>query len=351
MPPPAPVMIVTLSASRIGASSLSCVRRAPHRTRLRPAPASPAIRACARRPRRARGVPSRHAHAQDLDRRRRRGGRGARGGHRWRTTRRSRAARGDDGVSALLHARYRFDRATTGCCCSPPTRRWTCSRRGARAHRSPSGAARGRSRRGVTAFAADGFTALHFAAFFGKAEAARLLLEAGASTARLQHNDFANQPLHAAAAGRHIEVCRVLLAAGADVNATQHGGYAPLHEVARERATWSSSSCSCRPVPTWRLAPRTAGPRSRSQRGPVMSTSRAGFARWTPRTDGPAAAVTPRVALASRQEQPLAGIGEQPDRSPPTRPARPARRRSERPPRAPGRCRRGPSPRRWRCST
>jgi ankyrin repeat protein len=74
---------------------------------------------------------------------------------------------------------------------------------------------------------------LHFAAFFGKAEAARVLLEHGASVEVYTRNPFANQPLHAAAAGRHVEVCRVLIAAGADVNATQHGGFTPLHEAAQ----------------------------------------------------------------------------------------------------------------------
>ena len=84
-----------------------------------------------------------------------------------------------------------------------------------------------------TAFSPDGFTALHFAGFFGKIEAARELISAGASVDVYTTNDFANQPLHAAAAGRHLEVCRVLLGAGADVNATQHGGYTPLHEAAQ----------------------------------------------------------------------------------------------------------------------
>jgi len=85
----------------------------------------------------------------------------------------------------------------------------------------------------TAAFSTDGFTALHFAAFFGKAEAARLLLEHGAGVDVYTRNPFENQPLHAAAAGRHLEACRILLAAGADVNATQHGGFTPLHEAAQ----------------------------------------------------------------------------------------------------------------------
>ena len=84
----------------------------------------------------------------------------------------------------------------------------------------------------VGAVAADGFTPLHLAAFFGKEEAARELLRVGASPHVVGTNDLANQPLHAAAAGRHIEVCRLLLAAGADVNASQHGGFTPLHQAA-----------------------------------------------------------------------------------------------------------------------
>jgi ankyrin repeat protein len=141
------------------------------------------------------------------------------------------SVRGDDGVSALLHARYRSHREVLEAllAADPDMDVFDASALGHvdrlrhRLDEDP-GAAR--------ALAADGFTALHLAAFFGKAEAARMLLEAGASVLDYGTNDFANQPLHAAAAGRHGEVCRLLLAAGADVNARQHGGYAPLHEVA-----------------------------------------------------------------------------------------------------------------------
>ncbi len=85
----------------------------------------------------------------------------------------------------------------------------------------------------VAACSADGYTALHFAAFFGKAEAARILLEAGAEVNAVADNEMRVQPLHSAAASRHLEVCRLLLAAGADVNARQVGGFAPLHAAAR----------------------------------------------------------------------------------------------------------------------
>jgi ankyrin repeat protein len=141
-------------------------------------------------------------------------------------------SRGEDGVSAVLLARYRFDRATMDALLAADPDLDIFE-----------GAALGRIDRvraaldddplAVRAFSPDGFTALHLAAFFGKPEIARALLDAGAPVDAYTTNDLANQPLHAAAAGRHLEVCRLLLAAGADVNATQHGGYTPLHEAAQ----------------------------------------------------------------------------------------------------------------------
>jgi uncharacterized protein len=142
------------------------------------------------------------------------------------------AARDAEGVSALMLARYRFDRAVTDALLAADpdfdvfeaTALGYVDRLRERLEADPTAA---------SAFSPDGFTALHFAAFFGKPEAARILLEQGAAVDVYTHNAFANQPLHAAAAGRHIEVCRVLLAAGANVNATQHGGFTPLHEAAQ----------------------------------------------------------------------------------------------------------------------
>jgi ankyrin repeat protein len=141
-------------------------------------------------------------------------------------------SRGEDGVSAVLLARYRFDRATMDALLAADPDLDIFE-----------GAALGRIDRvraaldddplAVRAFSPDGFTALHLAAFFGKPEIARALLDAGAPVDAYTTTDLANQPLHAAAAGRHLEVCRLLLAAGADVNATQHGGYTPLHEAAQ----------------------------------------------------------------------------------------------------------------------
>lgn len=140
-------------------------------------------------------------------------------------------ARGADGVSALLHARYRGHREVLDAllAADPDMDVFDAAALG---HADRLREALAADADAATSMASDGFTALHLAAFFGKAEAARVLLVAGASPHATGANDFANQPLHAAAAGRHVEVCRILLAAGADVRATQHGGYTPLHEVA-----------------------------------------------------------------------------------------------------------------------
>jgi uncharacterized protein len=85
----------------------------------------------------------------------------------------------------------------------------------------------------VSSLSAGGYTALHFAAFFAKPEAARTLLEAGAPVDTVAANEMRVQPLHSAAAGRQVEICRLLLAAGAEVDARQAGGFTPLHEAAQ----------------------------------------------------------------------------------------------------------------------
>jgi len=68
----------------------------------------------------------------------------------------------------------------------------------------------------LAAFAYDGWTALHLAAFFGQLEAARMLLDAGADLNAVSRNSLENTPLHAAAAGRHGDVARLLVDRGAD---------------------------------------------------------------------------------------------------------------------------------------
>jgi ankyrin repeat protein len=79
---------------------------------------------------------------------------------------------------------------------------------------------------------ADGFTALHYACFFGGAAAVGVLLEAGADPDAVAENPTAVRPLHSAAAAHDVEAARLLLAAGAAPDARQAGGFTPLHEAA-----------------------------------------------------------------------------------------------------------------------
>jgi ankyrin repeat protein len=80
----------------------------------------------------------------------------------------------------------------------------------------------------AAAWSVDGFTALHFAAFFGGGGAASALLAAGADPNVRSRNDFAVMPIHSAVAGRHGDVVAALLAAGADPNVRQRHGWTPL---------------------------------------------------------------------------------------------------------------------------
>jgi ankyrin repeat protein len=88
----------------------------------------------------------------------------------------------------------------------------------------------------ATARSADGFTALHYPAFFGlgqAAEAGRILLAAGAEVNARSDNPLAVLPIHSAVAGGHDEVVAVLVDSGADVNARQRHGWTPLHGAAQ----------------------------------------------------------------------------------------------------------------------
>ncbi len=81
----------------------------------------------------------------------------------------------------------------------------------------------------ATAWSADGFTALHLAAFFGQEDAAKILLERGAEPNVVARNaTIVVTPLHSAAAGAHSAIVKLLLAAGADPNARQPGGFTAL---------------------------------------------------------------------------------------------------------------------------
>jgi uncharacterized protein len=87
--------------------------------------------------------------------------------------------------------------------------------------------------RSVDSRSRDGFTALHFACFFGQPEAARLLIESGAAVDTVAANPMQVMPLHSAASVRNLEAARLLLEHGAPVNARQQGGWVPIHAAAQ----------------------------------------------------------------------------------------------------------------------
>jgi ankyrin repeat protein len=136
-------------------------------------------------------------------------------------------ARNPDGLSAVLAAKYRweheiakslvdagaeldvFDAAATGRV--DVLRRLLAEDGSLAAARSP-----------------DGFTALHYAAYFGDGPTVAVLLEAGADPSAVAENPMRVQPLHSAATSRNVEGARLLLDAGADPNAEQQDGYLPL---------------------------------------------------------------------------------------------------------------------------
>lgn len=85
----------------------------------------------------------------------------------------------------------------------------------------------------INSFSKDGFTALHFACFFGQPDAARLLIESGAAVDAVAANPTQVMPLHSAASSRNLEAARLLLEHGAPVNARQQAGWVPIHAAAQ----------------------------------------------------------------------------------------------------------------------
>ena len=85
----------------------------------------------------------------------------------------------------------------------------------------------------VNSRSADGFTALHFACFFGQPESARVLIENGAAVDAVAANPTRVMPLHSAASARNLEAARLLLEHGAPVNARQQWGWVPIHAAAQ----------------------------------------------------------------------------------------------------------------------
>jgi uncharacterized protein len=82
-------------------------------------------------------------------------------------------------------------------------------------------------------YSSDGFTPLHFAAFFRRPDIARDLIRDGANVSAVAKNAMKVTPLHSAAAGRSREIVRLLLEQGASTEARQQGGWTPLHAAAQ----------------------------------------------------------------------------------------------------------------------
>jgi ankyrin repeat protein len=94
----------------------------------------------------------------------------------------------------------------------------------------------------ATAFGDDGFHALGLACFFGRVDAARLLLERGADVNALSRNDrIQTAAIHAAAASgdagsdesTRYELVKLALEHGADPNLEQAGGFRAI-DAARQ---------------------------------------------------------------------------------------------------------------------
>lgn len=84
----------------------------------------------------------------------------------------------------------------------------------------------------VNAYSGDGFTALHFAAFFGRPDAAALLIERGAEVDVFGRGWMTGTAMHSAVSRLHADVVRILLDAGANPNVRQSAGWTPLHAAA-----------------------------------------------------------------------------------------------------------------------
>lgn len=90
----------------------------------------------------------------------------------------------------------------------------------------------------VNARGRDGSTPLHMAAWKGKAEVVRLLLEAGADVnAHNNNTHWGTTPLHAAAHANRKGIVELLIAGGAEIDAKNPDGVTPLATTHAHNAT------------------------------------------------------------------------------------------------------------------
>lgn len=94
----------------------------------------------------------------------------------------------------------------------------------------------------VNDYSADGFTALHFAAYLSQPAAANLLIEHRADVAAVAKNPTKVMPLHSAASSRNVAVVRQLLEHGAPANARQQASLAILPSTPPPKTVTSTLS-------------------------------------------------------------------------------------------------------------
>jgi ankyrin repeat protein len=143
----------------------------------------------------------------------------------------SASVRDEEGVSALMRARYRLDAPIAQAILSadPDLDVFEAASFGD-VDRLSELLAEDPSLAGARS--GDGFTALHFAAFFGKPGAAHLLVSRGADVDAVGTGWMTGTALHSAAAGRHQDVVALLLEAGANPDLRQSHGWTALHSAA-----------------------------------------------------------------------------------------------------------------------
>jgi ankyrin repeat protein len=78
-----------------------------------------------------------------------------------------------------------------------------------------------------------GWAPLHFAAFAGNTDVAKLLLDRGADINRRANTKFRNTPLQVALLSGQEQMAELLVSRGADVRIEQAEGFTALHEAAQ----------------------------------------------------------------------------------------------------------------------
>ena len=135
------------------------------------------------------------------------------------------------GVSASLHARYR-GRADIGDALIAATSALDIFDAAAAGRTADVARLLDTAPADAKAFSADGFTALHLAAFFNRPDVAALLIARGAEVDAVAHNPMRVRPLDSAATMRASMIVAALLASGADPNAAQEQGATVLMSAA-----------------------------------------------------------------------------------------------------------------------